>query len=210
LSNGRLRRARVLRAAVPIALIAGVVAITASVAGASGVTGTATITAGSLSITPPTALGWSTTLNGADQEVVDTTTADQSMIVNDPTGSGNGWHASASATAFTCSTSGTCGTSTLGASAFSVNGSTSDHTAITAPAVACSSGAPGCTVAVPDGSISFPVTVGTTATPIFNAEANTGMGSNTISSIGWWLAIPANTKAGTYTSTVTLAVSSGP
>lgn len=210
MATKRLRRARVLRAVVPVAVLAGVVAITASMADASGVTGTATISAGSLAITPPTALSWSTTLNGTDQEVVDTTTNDQSLTVNDPTGSGNGWHVSASATAFTCSTSGTCGTSTLGTNAFTVNGSTSDNTLTTAPAVACASGATGCTVATPDGTISYPVAVPTTATSIFNAGANTGMGKNTISSIGWWLAIPANTKAGTYTSTVTLAVSTGP
>lgn len=205
MSTRRLRRARVLRAAIPVALLAGVLAITASVAHASGVTGTATISGGSLAITPPSALGWTATLTGTDQFVVDTTTADQSIVVNDPTGSGSGWHVSASAAAFTCTTSG-CGSSTLGA--FKVNGDTSDHTSTTAPAVACSSGASGCTVAVP--SISFPVTVGTSATSIFNATANTGMGSNTISGIGWWLKVPANAKAGTYTSTVTLAVSSGP
>ncbi len=209
MSTTRLRRARALRAVLPVTVLAVAVAVTASMADASGVTGTATISAGSLAITPPTSLGWSATLNGADQEVVDATTADQSMVVNDPTGSGNGWKVTALATAFTCSTSGTCGTATLGATAFTVNGSTTDNTSTTAPAVACSAGATGCTVAVLNG-ISYPVTVQTSASSIFNANANTGMGSNTISSLGWWLAIPANTKAGTYTSTVTLAVSSGP
>lgn len=205
-----LRHVRLVRWAALLTVLVGALGLTVATATAGNVTGTATIQAGSLAITPPTQLSWSTTLNGADQEVVDSTTADQSMIVNDPTGSGAGWHISASATAFTCTTSGTCGTDALAASAFTVNGSTTDNTATTAPAVACSAGATGCTVAVPDGTISFPVTVGTSATSIFNANSGTGLGSNTISSIGWWLAIPASTKAGTYTSTVTVAVNSGP
>jgi hypothetical protein len=48
-----------------------------------------------------------------------------------------------------------------------------------------------------------------TAVKLFNAAANTGMGAFTVTpTIS--VAIPANSYAGTYTSTVTVAVVSGP
>jgi len=56
-------------------------------------TGTLTVTAGSLTLTSPTALAWSATANGLDQQLVDPTTAHQSFTVDDATGSGAGWQA---------------------------------------------------------------------------------------------------------------------
>jgi hypothetical protein len=50
---------------------------------------------------------------------------------------------------------------------------------------------------------------GAAAVKLFNAAANTGMGSFTVTPTVQ-VAIPANTFAGTYTSTVTVAVVSGP
>ena len=47
------------------------------------------------------------------------------------------------------------------------------------------------------------------AVKLFNAAANTGMGGFTVTPTVQ-VAIPANTYAGTYTSTVTVAVVSGP
>jgi hypothetical protein len=44
---------------------------------------------------------------------------------------------------------------------------------------------------------------------LFNATANTGMGGFTVTPTVQ-VSIPANTFAGTYTSTVTVAVVSGP
>ncbi len=58
-------------------------------------------------------------------------------------------------------------------------------------------------MAVPAGS-SAP-----TAVKLFNAAANRGMGGFTVTPTVQ-VAIPANTYAGTYTSTVTVAVVSGP
>jgi hypothetical protein len=45
---------------------------------------------------------------------------------------------------------------------------------------------------------------------IYDATAGTGMGAIVISDVGWWLNIPANARVDTYTSTITLAVDSGP
>jgi hypothetical protein len=48
-----------------------------------------------------------------------------------------------------------------------------------------------------------------TATKVFNSAVNTGMGNQTVSPT-WKVAVPANTFAGTYTSTWTLSLVSGP
>jgi hypothetical protein len=90
---------------------------------------------------------------------------------------------------------------TLSTSASSVTGVTAT----------CASGT---TCTNPTNSISYPLTVpaaGTapTAVKLFNAAANTGMGSFTVTPTVQ-VSIPANTYAGTYTSTVTVAVVSGP
>lgn len=194
---------------VPALALIALLLVVATNAGATAITGTATINAGSLAIFPPTALGWTANLNGLDQNVADTTTADQTFDVSDPTGSGSGWHVTAAATAFSCQTSGTCNSDTLGANAFSLNGSTSDHSLSSGPSVACATGATGCTVAVGSG-VTYPVTIATSATTVFSAGSGTGLGRNTFSGVGWWLSIPSATKAGTYTSSVTLAVVTGP
>src|SRR5215469_1872978 len=74
----------------------------AVVAGTScTMTGTVTLTAGSLTLTSPTSLTWTSTLNGLDQSLVDTVAGDQQYTVNDASGSGAGWHVTASATTFT-------------------------------------------------------------------------------------------------------------
>jgi hypothetical protein len=38
----------------------------------------------------------------------------------------------------------------------------------------------------------------------------TAGGSGTLNPVGWWLNVPANTLAGTYTSTITLAIADAP
>jgi len=48
-----------------------------------------------------------------------------------------------------------------------------------------------------------------TATRLYNVPAGTGMGDQTVTP-KWTLAIPANAYAGTYTSTWTLSLVSGP
>jgi hypothetical protein len=75
---------------------------------------------------------------------------------------------------------------------------------------ACAAG----TCTSPTNAIGYPLSVpagGTapTAVKLFNSAANTGMGSFTITPTVQ-VSIPANTYAGTYTSTVTVASVSGP
>jgi hypothetical protein len=174
-------------------------------------TGTLGVTAGSLTLTSPTALAWAATENGTDQLLVDPTTAHQSFVVNDLTGSGAGWHVTVSATTFTS------GVNTMAnAGTFSLTGSISSKVATTAPTAACSSGA---TCTLPTDTTAYPVAITTaasapTAVTIYDTSVNTGLGSMTLgigaSPVGWWLNVPASTKAGTYTSTVSLQIISGP
>ncbi|RAG85779.1 hypothetical protein DN069_09735 [Streptacidiphilus pinicola] len=174
-------------------------------------TGTATLSAGTLTLTSPSSLAWATTLNGLNQSVVDTTAADQQYTVDDATGSGAGWHVTTSATTFTS------GSHTLpDAGTFSTNGSTSSVSAGTAPSATCTG-----TCTLPSNSTTYPVAVTTAAsspTPVtvYDTAAGTGLGqvviggSTAASPIGWWINIPAGAAAGTYTSTITMEVISGP
>ena len=72
-----------------------------------------------------------------------------------------------------------------------------------------------------DSSVSYPVAITSAAqspaaVTVYAASAGTGVGPVTIGGagtsnpIGWWLKVPANALAGTYTSTVTISVVSGP
>ena len=185
---------------------------TATPAGtACTLTGTATVTAGVLTLTSPAALTWASTATGFDQQVVDTTPAHQSYLVDDATGSGAGWHVTVSATTFTT------GTITLAnAGTFSTTGSVTSISATTAPTAACSALS---TCVLPTDTTTYPVAITTAPTAptsftIYDTSAATGLGSITIGigalPVGWWLSLPASTKAGVYTSTVSLEVISGP
>jgi hypothetical protein len=62
--------------------------------------------------------------------------------------------------------------------------------------------------------VSYPYTLpaaatAPTATRVFNAPLGTGMGDQTVTPT-WTLAIPANAYSGTYNSTWTLSLVSGP
>jgi hypothetical protein len=185
---------------------------TAILAGTScTATGTASLTAGTLSMTSPGALAWTGTLTGLDLNLVDTTTAHQSYLVDDATGSGAGWHVTVSATQFTTGTVTLSNTGT-----FSTNGGTSSITATTPPSATCFTGS---TCTLPTNTTTYPVAITTAAsspTPVtvYDTSATTGRGSITIGGtpnpVGWWLNIPSNTAFGTYTSTVTLELISGP
>ena len=133
-----------------------------------------------------------TALTNADQNV----TATQPITVADATGSGNGWSISATSTTFTT------GSRTLANNATTI---------LSAPSLACKA-ATTCTLAT--NNVSFPFTLpaaGTapTAQKLFNAAVNTGLGAQTITPT-WRLAIPATAYTGTYTSTWTFTISSGP
>jgi hypothetical protein len=174
-------------------------------------TGTVGVTAGALNLTSPSALAWSTTVSGVDQQLVDTTSAHQSYLVNDATGSGAGWHVTVSATTFTT------GTVTLSNSGtFLTTGSITSEIATTAPTAACSSGA---TCALPTDTTTYPVAITTAASSptsytIYDTSASTGLGSITVgigaNPVGWWVNVLAKSQAGTYTSTITLQIISGP
>jgi hypothetical protein len=174
-------------------------------------TGTLGVLAGALNLTSPTALAWSTTSTGLDQQVVDPTTAHQSYLVNDATGSGAGWHVTVSATTFTTGTVTLPNTGT-----FVTTGSVTSEAATTAPTAACSASS---TCTLPTDTTTYPVAITTApsapvAVTIYDTSAATGLGSITIGigalPVGWWVNVPANTKIGTYTSTISLTLISGP
>jgi len=153
---------------------------------------TGTITAGSLSLTTGAAPTFSATLDGTDK----TPTYTLPMTVEDSTGSGAGWNTTITSTQFT---TGGAEPRTLSTEASSMTGVTS----------VCAEG----TCTDPTNAITYPLAVPAgaeaTAVKFFNAAAETGLGKFTVTpTVG--VSIPANTYAGAYTSTVTLASVSGP
>lgn len=133
----------------------------------------------------------SVTLNGTDQTVADpfNITVADTRTVND------GWKLQITSTTFT-----TGDGKTLSTTAASITGAS----------VACNSGS--CTD--PSNSISYPVIVpaGVTApAPVsfFNAASMTGVGDFTITPT-YQVQVPANAFVGTYSSTITITIASGP
>jgi len=192
---GHTARLRLLRTApLLVAVCFALSVLPAAAAGAA--TATATFTAGSLAfVSAPPNVTFNDTLNGTNQ----TATATQALDVSDATGSGAGWSLSATSTTF--STGG--GTPILLA--------TNATTIASGPTRACDSGST-CTLAT--NSVSYPYTLpaaasAPTATKMFNAAVNTGEGNETVT-VTWSLAIPATTPPGTYTSTWTISLASGP
>jgi hypothetical protein len=178
--------------------LAGLVVVAAallvtSTAVASDITATATVNAGTLSLSTSATPSVSATLDGTDK----TPNYTLPMTVSDGTGSGAGWNVTVTSTQFT---TGGGTPRTLSTSASSATGVTS----------VCAGG----TCTDPTNSITYPFTVpaaavAPAAVKLYNAAANTGMGSFTVTPTVQ-VSIPANTYAGTYTSTVTVAVVSGP
>jgi putative surface cell wall-binding protein len=175
-------------------------------------TGTLTLTVGSLNMTSPSSLTWSGTVSGVDQNLVDGVPGDQSYLVDDATGNGAGWHVTISATTFT-----TAGSVTMAdAGTFSTTGSITSSSAITAPTAACAAAA---TCTLPTNGTTYPVAITTassapTPATIYDTAAATGLGSITVGvgahPVGWWLNVRGSVLAGTYTSTITYEVLSGP
>jgi len=167
-----------------------------SVTAAGATTGTATLTAGSLGFrSAPPSVTFSDTLNGTNQAA----TATQAIDVSDATGSGTGWNVTGTSTTFTTGTHSLATTATTIAST---------------PSVACDATVT-CTLATVNGAkVTYPYTLpaaatAPTATELFDASANTGLGDQTFTPT-WSLAIPASTYAGSYTSTWTLSLVSAP
>jgi WxL domain surface cell wall-binding len=185
-----------LRTMLPVGA-AAITSLLLAAAPAGATTASETLTAGSLGFaaTPGSLTFPATTLNGQDKTV----TASQPLDIADATGSGAGWNITATSTLFK-----TSGGNTLPAGATTIG---------TAPA------APTCDTNVtctPGGTttVAFPYTLpaaatAPTATKLYNAPANTGMGDQTVTPT-WTLAIPGNAYAGNYTSTWTLSLVSGP
>jgi hypothetical protein len=176
-----------------IAAVALAVASAASAATSASVTATGTVTgASALSLATAASETFSDTLDGTDQ----TASYTIPLTVIDATGTGAGWNTTITSTLFT-----TSGSKTLASNASSITGVTS----------ACVAGG---TCTNPTNSVSYSVGVPAAATApaavkFFNAAANTGMGRFTITP-SIQVAIPGNSFAGSYTSTVTVAVVSGP
>jgi hypothetical protein len=175
-------------------LVAGLAMGGATTVRADTATATATLTGGSLSETSGTFPAQSLTLNGTNQTMSVTT---WTITATDSTGTGNGWNLTITATQFT--TGGTT-PHTLPTTASTITGVTA----------VCAAG----TCTNPTNSITYPFTIPAGPTPptavkFFNAAVNTGMGQFTITPTVS-IAVPANAYAGTFSSTLTLAIVSGP
>jgi hypothetical protein len=166
---------------------------------------------GFLTLTSPTSLTWALTGTGFNQSAVDTVAGDQQLTATDNTETGSGWHIAVSATTFTT------GTHTLpDTAAADFTGSVTTYQAATAPTATCVAS---CTL--PTDNTVYPVAITTAPSApanytVYDAAATTGEGVTIIGGsaaahpIGWWVQAPASTRAGTYTSTVTLQIISGP
>jgi hypothetical protein len=138
----------------------------------------------------------------------------------DATGAGLGWNITASATPF--ETSGGVNLPTdsgyggyLGdAGNILVNGdlSAGSETGLgtATPTASCDDSDPSC-VLPNDGTDTYPVSVPTNGSTenIFDSATGTGQGAVDIAT-GWWLFVPPEAQAGTYTETTTLTITSGP
>lgn len=152
--------------------------------------------AGSLTESIATAPAVSVTLNGTDQ--APTSTMD--ISVADSRGTGAGWNLTITSTQF----------STGGASPRTLSTAVASITAVAA-ATTC---VPSSTCVAPTNSVTYPVPVpagpvAPAAVKFYNAALNTGLGTFTISPT-IRLAIPANAYAGSYTSTITVSIVTGP
>jgi hypothetical protein len=169
-----------------------VVLATATVAAANNITTTGTVTgAGSVSLSAGATASFSDTLDGTDQTV----TYQLPLTVVDARGTGGGWNMTVTSTQFTT------GTRTLATSASSM----------TTVASTCNAGS---TCTSPTNAIALPIAVpagvtAPTAVKFFNSAANTGMGAFTVTPTVS-VTIPGNAYAGSYASTVTIAIAAGP
>ena len=156
-------------------------------------TSTANVAAGTLSVGTVGSLTFTGTLTGLNQVF----TTSNSIPVTDASGSGNGWNLTIAGSAFS---SGGASPRTLSSTALQLTG-------VTAAAATDS------TATMPSNSISGTLTVplgsSATAAKFYNAAANSGMGSFTLTP-SYSLTIPASTFAANYSSTLTVSLVSGP
>jgi hypothetical protein len=155
--------------------------------------------ANTITMTPPATASFGVTLDGADK----IGTYSLAIPVSYTSNSGNkfatlGWHITATSTTL----KGTSTLKTLSTSASTIT-AFSDSAGCTNPT---------CTDAV--NSIGYPLgipagTAAPTAISVYSANATTGQGNNALT-MQVSVAVPANTYADTYTSTLTLAIAEGP
>jgi hypothetical protein len=148
--------------------------------------------AGSRSVSSSASPSFAANLNAGDQ----TQTYTLPLTVTDATQSNAGWNETITSTQFTT------GAYTLPASASKITA---------APTVSCTSYS---NCITPTNSVAYPLTVPAAATPpaaikFFNAAASTGEGQVTVTPAINVL-VPQNSYAGTYASTSTIAIASGP
>jgi len=185
---------------------AGPFASVVTTTGLSGDSGTSnSVTFGTPTVTAPAGLAWAGTLTGSTLNLVDTSAADQQLTGGDVETLGTAWTITVSATTFT----GTAGT-LADAGSFTVNGSLTSGTATAAPAASC---APSCSP--PANGVAYPVAITTAAAAppavrVYSATSATGLGTITLTSIGWWVRIPATIRAGSLGTTMTISIASGP
>ncbi len=171
---------------------AALCAFPATSLGASA-TATGTLTGSTLSLTTSATPTFSANLDSGDS----TPTYTVPLTIQDTRGTGAGWNATITSTQFT---TGGATPNTLATNASTLTGVTS----------VCASG----TCTNPTNAISYPVAVPAGTTPptavkFFNAAVNTGMGKFTNTpTIGVF--VPGSSFAGTYTSTLTISIVSGP
>ena len=174
-----------------VATALGLLAPAAGTAATATVTGT--VTGSTLSATTAASPSFSDNLDLGDQ----TQNYTVPLTVQDTRGTGAGWNLTITSTQFS---TGGVSPNTLATNASSMSGVTS----------ACASG----TCTATNNAVGYPVAVPAGAVPptavkFFNSAANSGMGKFTITpTIGVF--VPQNSFAGTYTSTLTLAIVSGP
>lgn len=147
---------------------------------------------GGLTLTPPSTVSFpSTALDGTDR----TATTNATLAVSDMTDTAVGWNLTATSTRFTS------------------GGNSLSNTATTITGVSVTAGGTNCGMPVASGT-TFPMTlpagaVAPAATKIYSASAGSGLGIANLD-YAFALSLPANTKIGTYTSTWTFTLASGP
>lgn len=160
---------------------------TAAAALAANMTATATVTGtAGISFNLPSGPSLTSTLDGTDQ------TASYAPVLGvvDARGTGAGWNIQISSTTFSDG-----------------SGHTLAPGVVSSVTSACKAGN-SCTAASSSG-ITYPLTLDGTATKFFNAAVSSGLGKIDVTpTID--VVIPGNAFAGSYTSTVTLAATTGP
>jgi WxL domain surface cell wall-binding len=167
-------------------------ALPANALGANA-TATGTLSGSTLSLSTSAAPTFSANLDSGDS----TPTYTVPLTIQDTRGTGAGWNATITSTQFT---TGGGTPSTLATNASTLTGVIS----------ACATG----TCTNPTNSVTYPLAVpagatAPTAVKFFNAAANTGMGKFT-NTPTIAVFVPQNSVAGTYTSTLTISIVSGP